>query len=578
MSKQITYYKNQQKQIMKRTRLIMLAAFATVFFNSCTKEDLVDQQIVEGTISTNTIWVEGDNYIIRGNVYIDNASLTIQPGTTVRFEAGASLSIGYSDATSITAVGTVDKPITFTSTLDSPTAGSWQGIFLYDNNSSNSSFRYCTFKYAGTNDYGSLNLSETSCAFSNNVIQYSKKLGIRCIDENSYFVEMNNNTISEGGSHAVRISATKAHTIGTGNTFTCADGFGINLWGSNVTGTVTWKNLTTPYFVEGQVFIDNSTFTIEAGTILKFDTNGVIKIGYNNTATFIANGTPTSKITFTSSASSPASGAWDGIWFYDSNLQNSSMTNCEVAYAGKSNEQAIYIQNTKLTFSTNNVHHSNETAIITHGSGSFVEMNNNTISNCGKHAIIIGADYFHTVGTGNTLTTASDMGIYLTEATINSSVTWKKQTVAVIINNYIHVDNTLTIEAGSILKFGADGDLWFGLGATAQLNAIGTSINPIVFTAWSATPSAGAWAGLYFDLHTSSNTTLDYCEVKYAGKGSDQAAIYMYGVNGMTIKNTKLQYSEGWGIFKENSILSAGSTGNTFLNCALGDEGELSSI
>ncbi len=568
---------NQKTQIMKLKHILMDAVVLSALMTSCTKKDEIIVTIIEGTISTNTTWTEGESYSIKGDVYIDNANLIIQPGTTIRFEAGASLTIGYSGAASITANGTEEKPITFTSTLENPTAGAWQGIFLYDNNSSNSSFKYCQFKYGGTNDYGALNINSTSCTFSNNTIQYAKKLGILCYDENSYFVEMNNNTISDCGTHAMRISATKAHTIGTENIFTCAEWYGINIWGSNVTGTVTWKKLTVPYYIEGAVYIDNSTFTIEAGTILKFDTNGSMYIGYSNTATFIANGTSTNKTLFTSSATSPASGAWRGLMFYENNQQNSSMTYCEIAYAGKSGEEAIYVRGTKLTFSNNYVHHSNETAIIAGADGSFVEMNNNTINNCGKHAIIMGADYFHTIGTGNTFTTAVDMGIFLNQGTIGTAVTWKKQSIAVIINSDVYVDNTLTIEAGSTFKFGADGYITFGYNSTiAQLNAIGTSINPIIFTTWSSSPAAGSWYGLYFDSNTSSNTTMDYCEIRYAGKGTnlDRAAIYMDGVNGMTIKNSKLLNSDGWGIYKYGSTLSAGSTGNTYTSCALGSIGD----
>jgi hypothetical protein len=228
------------------------------------------------------------------------------------------------------------------------------------------------------------------------------------------------------------------------------------------------------------------------------------------------------------------------------------MTYCEVAYAGKSNEQAINIDNTSLTFNNNNVHHSVETGIDCEGDGSFVAMNNNTINNVGKHALLISAKYFHTIG-----------------------CTWKKQTVAVITNSEIDVDNTLTIEAGSTFKFGADGSMWFGYYNNAMLNAIGTATNPIVFTSWSSSPAAGAWKGIYFDSNTSPNSMLDYCEVKYAGKGynSDRAAIYFENVNGITLKNSKILDSSGWGIYRNNSTLSAGSTGNTFTNCALGNQG-----
>ena len=551
----------------------MVAAIFAAFLTSCTEEETL--QIIEGSISTNTTWAQGETFIIRGDVMVDNATLTIQPGTTLKFEAGASLSIGYYGAATIIANGTVEKPIVFTSTADVPTAGAWEGVFLYSLASSNTSFKYCQFKYAGTNDYGSLNIDGTSCTFSNNTIQNSKKIGINLVNVDSYFGEMMNNTISDGGGHAIRISAAKLHTIGIGNTITCADNLGVNVYGSSVTGTVTWKKLTVPYFVDDDVYVDNSSLTIEAGSIFKFNTYGSFSIGYYNTASLTANGTALSPIVFTSNATSPAAGAWEGIYFYGNNQSTSSMTYCEVAYAGKTNYEAISIDNTGLTFNNNNVHHSASSGIILDDNSYFVAMNNNTISNCASHAIEIYANNLKTLGTGNAITTATGFGIFVNGGSVTLAGTWKKQSVPFFINSDIFIENTLTIEAGTTFKFGAYGSISTGYYGTAQLNAIGTANSPIVFTSISATPAAGDWNGLYFYGHTSTNTTLDYCEFRYAAKGtdSDRSAVYIEYVNGMTIKNSKFLNSNGWGIYKYNSTLSASSTGNTFTSCSLGNEG-----
>lgn len=568
-----TLYKNQQKQIMKLTRLFMISAIFAAFLTSCEEED--SQKIIEGSISTNTTWSEGETYIIRGDVSVDNTTLTIQPGATIKFEAGASLSIGYYGSATLIANGTQEKPITFTSTLDSPTAGTWEGIYLYSYNSSNTSFKYCNIKYAGTDSDGALNIIGTSCSFSNNAIQFVKKLGIKLTDHSSLFVEMNNNTISDCGSHAIKITSAQLHTIGTGNTFTCTTGFGVNVYSDgDVTGTKTWKKLTVPYFIEGEIDIDGN-LTIDPGTIFKFNGDGSLEFGYYATTTLTANGTALEPIVFTSSATTPSSGAWNGIYFFGYNQQNSSMTYCEIAYAGKSNGQAINLNGTKLTFNNNAIHHSLETAIKLSEGASFVSMNNNTVSNCGKHAIIMYAENFRTIGTGNTLSAATDMGIYLEGGRVTTSGTWRKQTLPVIINSEVDIDATLTIEAGSTFKFGGDGILWFGYYSNTLLNAIGTLANPIVFTAWTSSPAAGAWKGIVIDGYTSSNSTLDYCDVRYAGKGSesDRASVFIRGVSGMTIKNSKFSDSNGWGIYLNNSTLSDTSVGNTFTNCTSGNQG-----
>lgn len=562
---------------MKQTKLFLILSLAIGFITSCTKdeEQSVIKNIIENDINTTTTWEAGKTYVIRGDVSIDNTTLTIQPGATIMFEAGASLSVGYYGSATLIANGTAEKPITFTSTLDSPTAGAWQGIYLYSYNSPNTSFKYCAIKYAGTDADGALNILSTSCTFSNNTIQFAKKLGIKLTDHNSLFEEMNNNTISDCGAHAIRITSAQLHTIGTGNIFTCSTGFGVNVYSdADVTGTITWKKLTVPYFIEGEIDVD-ANLTIEPGTIFKFNGDGALEFGYYATTTITANGTTNEPIVFTSSAASPSSGAWNGIYFYGYNQQNSSMTYCEIAYAGKSNGQALNVIGTKLTFNNNIIHHSLETAIKLTEDASFVAMNNNTISNCGKHAIIMYAENFRTIGTGNTLTAATDMGIFLEGGRVTSNGTWHKQTLPVIINSEVDVDATLTIEAGSTFKFGGDGVIWFGYYSNTQLNAIGTLTNPIVFTAWASSPAAGAWKGLFFDGYTSSNSTLDFCEVRFAGKGSesDRAAIYVRGVSSMTIKNSKLTDSNGWGIYLNNSTLSGTSTGNTFTNCVTGNQG-----
>lgn len=563
---------------MKLTKLFLTALVFAGLLSSCTKEDeeAIIQNIIENDINTTTTWEEGKTYVIRGDVSVDNTTLTIQPGATIMFEAGASLSVGYYGSATLIANGTEERPITFTSTLDSPTAGAWEGIYLYSYNSSNTNFKYCQIKYAGTDADGALNLLGTSCTFSNNTIKYAKKLGIKLTDHNSLFEEMNNNTISDCGSHAIRITSAQLHTIGADNTFTCSAGFGANVYSDgDVTGTKTWKKLTVPYFVEGEIDVD-ANLTIEPGTTFKFNGDGSLQFGYYATTTLIANGTALEPIIFTSSATTPASGAWNGIYFYGYNQQNSSMTYCEIAYAGKSNGQALSISDTKLTFNNNNIHHSLETAIKLAEDGSFVSMNNNTVNNCGKHAIIMHAENFRTIGIDNLLTAATDMGIFLEGGRVITNGTWRKQTVPVIINSEVDVDATLTIEAGSTFKFGGDGILWFGYYSSTQLNAIGTIANPIVFTAWASSPAAGAWKGIVLDSYTASNSTLDYCEIRYAGKGSEstRAAAYARGVNGMTIKNSTFSDSNGWGIYLDNAGLSAGSTGNTYTNCNLGDLGD----
>jgi len=63
---------------------------------------------------------------VEGSSEVAPVSLTIQPGATLRFGSDASIGVGWNNPGALIAVGTAEKPITFTAA-----AGSWKGITIY---------------------------------------------------------------------------------------------------------------------------------------------------------------------------------------------------------------------------------------------------------------------------------------------------------------------------------------------------------------------------------------------------------------------------------------------------------------
>ncbi len=84
------------------------------------------EEPVSGTIDTNTTWTNDKTYKVTGNVGLaPDFSLTIEPGTTVRFAGNYSLNIGGT----LIAQGTAEQPIRF----EPYTAGStWNRVFFDD--------------------------------------------------------------------------------------------------------------------------------------------------------------------------------------------------------------------------------------------------------------------------------------------------------------------------------------------------------------------------------------------------------------------------------------------------------------
>ncbi|QQS52357.1 MAG: hypothetical protein IPM71_06365 [Bacteroidota bacterium] len=138
---------------------------------------------VANDIETPTTWYADSVYLITAYDLWVVSSLTIQPGTVVKFSSNVGLVV--SDEGAILANGTSSKPIVFTSVKDdshggdvngdgsatSPSVADWENILVETNGSV---FSYCEFYYGGSGSYLSVleiygsSASITHCLFVHN--------------------------------------------------------------------------------------------------------------------------------------------------------------------------------------------------------------------------------------------------------------------------------------------------------------------------------------------------------------------------------------------------------------------------
>jgi hypothetical protein len=126
------------------------------------------------------------------------------------------------------------------------------------------------------------------------------------------------------------------------------------------------------------------------------------------------------------------------------------------------------------------------------------------------------------------------------------------------IESWAEFSSSLTIEPGTIVALGAGATLT--IDASGQLNAVGTSSDPIIFTSAkedfsdytipgvSGTPAKGNWGYIFIQGDSSS---LEYCRVRYSNEGIDVAA------NSVTVQNDTITYN--------NTGLDAQSAGDNFI-------------
>jgi hypothetical protein len=345
---------------MKRKHFLLFLMVVMAVFTSCEEEEPLEvtkNYIKE--ITTPTLITANKTWYVEGDIYV-TADLTIEAGTTIKFMEGASLNIGYNSYGSLKALGTAEKPIIFTSAATNKSAGDWDGIFFHVNNSSTATeLKYCVFEYGGLTrsdkEEGSvIELNGTHVKMNNCIVKEAPNCGIY-LDENSDFVEFNNNTIEKCASHPMVMSASAVGSIGLNNKFVTTDNYGIWIFISDIKTNVSWNKQTVPYFIQGWIEVDanNAVLTIEQGTTIKFFPEGVLRVGYSNGGKLIAQGTQIAPIVFTSAAASPSKGDWKYLEFSDNTSAGTILEFCTVEYAGgydnNDEDAAIYVYTNNLT-------------------------------------------------------------------------------------------------------------------------------------------------------------------------------------------------------------------------------------
>ncbi|MFD0751335.1 hypothetical protein ACFQZS_14385 [Mucilaginibacter calamicampi] len=126
---------------MKNILLLTVVGLG-MLVSSCSKtidDDIINPPAAENVvtvsadITTNTTWSADKIYFLKGNVFVtSNATLTIEAGTLIKGDKSTKGALIITRGAKINAVGTVDKPIVFTSNVAAGgrSQGDWGGVIL----------------------------------------------------------------------------------------------------------------------------------------------------------------------------------------------------------------------------------------------------------------------------------------------------------------------------------------------------------------------------------------------------------------------------------------------------------------
>ena len=591
-------------------------------------------------------WTSGSTYYIIGTVFVqDNQTLTVEQGCFVKFAPGAELYIYGTLAVN----GSPGNYAYFTSYNDnsvgetisgsggSPNPGDWKGIYLYGNADYDGSgnFYYAIIKYAGSTsssyDAGIQFDRTDSGTLDHCLVEYSGYDGIKLYSANPAIVNsafnnnirhgifgdigyldantptINFNTFTGNGGYGVKLSNFRIQPF-TGNT---GSGNGINGFGidgevkDNV--TIIEGSTSFPFIISGKVTVNtNVTFTIPAGSVVKFDTLGELYV-YGSVS---FPGTAESGIVLTSlkddsyggdansngSATLPVKGDWKGIYLLGSDSYQGigHFDYCRIRYAGSpytSYDACVYFDRVdegyfshsiceysgydglNIYSSGPNISNSQFAYNTRHGvfspSGympaSIIYLNNNSFLNNGQYGASFSNVYI-TSYSGNTGSGNGVNGIGIQGSVVTNKVWSTDPLFPIVLTGQVVVndDITLALDSGAVIKSDPSGE--FLVWGTLDVN--GTAAYPVVITSLkddsyggdsnndssASSPAPGDWRGIYLNGNSGNDGvgTFDYCRIRYGGNilnTSYEANIFFDRSISGYFKNSISEYSEKDGLY-----------------------------
>jgi len=564
-----------------------------------------DNEILE-----NTTWEDvepGDavDYVIQCEINVSgNALLTIEPGVIIAFE-GENSGIFTREGGGLKAVGTAENTIQFLGTSENK--GVWKGVYFGSNHPENR-LEHVVVRHAGrsasgqSDEKGAVQLSrdeDSSGAIVNCTITDNDGFGL-FVTDGSDLEEFSNNVISNNeeapvGLYFNQLGALDAATDYQGN----AKNY-IEVRENDIDDdAVNMAFLNVPYrFVESGRYNIQNGLNIDPGNTLEFTSGAGLRLGVQatdcgvTTGSLNATGTPENPITF--KGVTPGKGTWLGIGF-NSSSPNNNLIYCTVSGGGSADlynasdfaanvtlqcNSRLTIQNTTLTDSG--------------GYGIYVldddvqleDFEANSIVNNELAPIWMHLPQVDQLDAATTYADSNGMNYIqvVGDAVKDADLTIKKLDVPYRIETErsgreTYVETAITIEPGTILEFEPGAGLVLGspgvdcLPTTGSLNAEGTPQEPIIFRG--ASEGQGTWVGIGINSSTSANL-LAYCEISGGGaeqmyNAGGQGNIVIHCSGNLSLENSTVSDSGGWGVDFVQGGNNLSQTNNTFTNNALGN-------
>lgn len=275
------------------------------------------------------------------------------------------------------------------------------------------------------------------------------------------------------------------------------------------------------YSVESVLGVNDGLLTMEAGVQIVFGQDAGLHIGENGS--IAVEGSDSSPVYLTGNVEERA--YWKGLRFQDADSPDNSLDYVVLAHAGSEqwhggdvSRGGIFLQgeNNKLAISNSTFRQNAQAAIVADGSGTELTVADSTFED---NETPIWA-HSNLLGGLSSLTFTDNDNAYirtgLSSESVSTEQTWPAIGVPYRSSSTITLDTTLTLAEGLTIMF--EQGVGIQVIDEGRLTAVGSSENPITLTG--VEEQRGFWKGIRYRDTRSSDNTLDYVVLEYAG--SDQ--------------------------------------------------------
>ena len=325
-------------------------SFPTMRDNTASGNGSNSTEIRGGRVATSGTWMQsGIPYTITSDVEINaDATLTIQPGTTVQFRDSND---GLFVLGTLIADASTGQPIVFTSDNTSKGSGQWQRINLSQGDLTRPSIlRNCVIEYGGASGGQTVLVEAANPVIEACVIRGSVGDGLSLRSSNA---RISGVRFEQNRGFAVAMDTASFPVIDG----SVAEGNGSNsiaISGGTVSTSGVWQFPGIPYTITDDVLVGNeSSLTVAPGNVIQFrDTNDALIVD----GILHSIGRSDRPIIFTSDDTSKGPGQWEALIFNGKESSDPSvLDHCLIEYGGASGvhmiesfTSALQIQNSTI--------------------------------------------------------------------------------------------------------------------------------------------------------------------------------------------------------------------------------------